>query len=80
MFFGNGEMVSAMVERRALPIPPWYLTDDSIMAIGIVETLRQWMGRSRYYLRDRGGNCRAKSWFGRQFIINLGCHIIGDRR
>ncbi|MGL5875120.1 MAG: ADP-ribosylglycohydrolase family protein [Xenococcaceae cyanobacterium] len=53
MFFGNGEIVSAMVESRALPAPPWYLTDDSIMAIGIVETLRQCDSLDRDYLAER---------------------------
>jgi ADP-ribosylglycohydrolase len=40
MFFGNTETMSMAIDLRALPAPPWYLTDDSIMAIGIVETLR----------------------------------------
>jgi ADP-ribosylglycohydrolase len=53
MFFGNGEIVSAMVERRALPVSPWYLTDDSIMAIAIVETLRQCDCIDRDYLAER---------------------------
>jgi ADP-ribosylglycohydrolase len=40
MFFGNTENMSMAIDLQALPAPPWYLTDDSIMAIGIVETLR----------------------------------------
>ena len=40
MFFGNTGTVMMAIDLRALPAPPWYLTDDSIMAIGIVETLR----------------------------------------
>jgi ADP-ribosylglycohydrolase len=40
MFFGNTETMSMAIDLHALPASPWYLTDDSIMAIGIVETLR----------------------------------------
>ncbi len=39
MFFGRREIVAEMIEHRAEPKAPWYLTDDSIMAIAIVETL-----------------------------------------
>jgi hypothetical protein len=34
MFFGKEDVMLSMIEAKALPAPPWYLTDDSIMAIG----------------------------------------------
>jgi hypothetical protein len=49
MFFGNTNTMSMAIDLRALPAPPWYLTDDSIMAIGIVETLAAWRNRSRLF-------------------------------
>jgi ADP-ribosylglycohydrolase len=53
MFFGNTENMLMAIEHRALPAPPWYLTDDSIMAIGIVETLRARGEIDRDYLASR---------------------------
>ncbi len=53
MFFGNTENMSMAIDLRALPAPPWYLTDDSIMAIGIVETLRDRGEIDRDYLASR---------------------------
>jgi ADP-ribosylglycohydrolase len=53
MFFGNPQTMSMAIEHRALPAPPWYLTDDSIMAIGIVETLRACGEIDRDYLASR---------------------------
>jgi len=41
MFFGKEDIMLTMIECRALPSPPWYLTDDSIMSIGVLETLRE---------------------------------------
>jgi ADP-ribosylglycohydrolase len=52
-FFGNGEAIAAMVALKALPAPTRYLTDDSIMAIGVVETLRQCDRIDRDYLAER---------------------------
>jgi ADP-ribosylglycohydrolase len=40
MFFGKEDVMLSMIDLKALPAPPWYLTDDSIMAIGILETLQ----------------------------------------
>ena len=34
-YFGNPENVLMAIERRALGKPPWFLTDDSIMAISL---------------------------------------------
>jgi ADP-ribosylglycohydrolase len=38
-FFVNPDVVDALIESRALPAPPWYFTDDTLMAISIVEVL-----------------------------------------
>jgi ADP-ribosylglycohydrolase len=53
MFFGKPDIMLMAIERRALPKPPWYLTDDSIMAIGIVETLKACGEIDRDYLASR---------------------------
>jgi ADP-ribosylglycohydrolase len=53
MFFGNPQTMLMAIEHRALPAPPWYLTDDSIMAIGIVETLEACGEIDRDYLASR---------------------------
>jgi ADP-ribosylglycohydrolase len=53
MFFGKPDIMSMAIDRRALPKPPWYLTDDSIMAIGIVETLKACGEIDRDYLASR---------------------------
>jgi ADP-ribosylglycohydrolase len=45
--------MSMAIDLHALPAPPWYLTDDSIMAIGIVETLRDCGEIDRDYLANR---------------------------
>lgn len=41
MFFGKTDLMLAMIGHRALPASPWFITDDSIMAIGLVETLQE---------------------------------------
>ncbi len=38
-FFGDPARVIQLIEKRALPSPPWIYTDDTEMAISIVETL-----------------------------------------
>ncbi len=38
-FFGPPAIVSGMIENRQIPPAPWYFTDDTAMAISIVETL-----------------------------------------
>jgi ADP-ribosylglycohydrolase len=53
MFFGNTNTMSMAIDLHALPAPPWYLTDDSIMAIGIVETLAAYGEIDRDYLASR---------------------------
>jgi ADP-ribosylglycohydrolase len=53
MFFGKEDVMLSMIEAKALPAPPWYLTDDSIMAIGVMETLREKGEIDQDYLADR---------------------------
>jgi ADP-ribosylglycohydrolase len=38
-FFLPPALASSLVEKRALPAPPWRYTDDTVMALSIVETL-----------------------------------------
>lgn len=38
-FFLPPVLAESLVERRALPDPPWRYTDDTVMALSIVETL-----------------------------------------
>src|SRR5512133_2008402 len=40
-FFGDPQRVLAMIESCALPRPPWRYTDDTAMAISIVDVLAQ---------------------------------------
>lgn len=42
MFFGPEETVRRQIERRQKPASPWWLTDDSIMAVGVTEILRRY--------------------------------------
>jgi ADP-ribosylglycohydrolase len=53
MFFGKPDLMLMVIEQRGLPTPTWYLTDDSIMAIGIVETLKACGEIDRDYLASR---------------------------
>jgi len=38
-FFGNPEQVLTMIESRALPGSPWRYTDDTVMAMSVVDVL-----------------------------------------
>lgn len=40
-FFGNPEFVVTLIEARALPAAPWHYTDDTEMALSIVEVLAE---------------------------------------
>lgn len=40
-FFGHLERIEPLLENRTLPAAPWTYTDDTIMALGIVEILGQ---------------------------------------
>jgi ADP-ribosylglycohydrolase len=53
MFFGNIETMLMAIDHQALPAPPWYLTDDSIMGIGVFETLRDRGEIDQDYLTSR---------------------------
>lgn len=48
-FFGNYDDVVDRIEKRIIPQAPWYLTDDSIMAIAIVDTLQKHAGIDQDY-------------------------------
>lgn len=39
-FFAAGESAAAMIKERSLPAPPWFFTDDTLMALSIVELLK----------------------------------------
>ena len=62
-FFVNPDVVGSLISRRALPQPPWFWTDDTSMALSVVETLRIYGGINQdhlarslaeHYLPDRG--------------------------
>ena len=38
-FFLPATLAESLVEQRVLPAPPWQYTDDTVMALSIVETL-----------------------------------------
>jgi|HubBroStandDraft_4_1064222.scaffolds.fasta_scaffold253935_1 hypothetical protein len=38
-FFVHPDHAERLIEERALPAPPWTYTDDTVMALGIVEVL-----------------------------------------
>ena len=38
-FFVHPDIVDGLIESRGLPSPPWYFTDDTLMAISIPEVL-----------------------------------------
>jgi ADP-ribosylglycohydrolase len=40
-FFGDPELVPALIARRALPSAPWFTTDDTEMALAVYEVLAQ---------------------------------------
>lgn len=41
-FFGAPERVQQEIQQRKLPPAPWFLTDDSIMALGIFDILKEY--------------------------------------
>ena len=40
-FFIPREIVDSLIIQRALPAPPWFFTDDTLMALSIVSTLEE---------------------------------------
>ena len=57
-FFGKYNEVVDKIEKRIVPQAPWYLTDDSIMAIAIVDTLEKHDGIDQDYFAQ----CLAKNY------------------
>lgn len=41
-FFGSRDWALSMIRQRTLPEPPWEFTDDTVMALGIVEVLQRY--------------------------------------
>ncbi len=40
-FFINSQLLEQLITERALPSPPWFFTDDTLMTLSIVSNLRQ---------------------------------------
>jgi ADP-ribosylglycohydrolase len=49
-FFGNTALAIRRIAERSLPAPVWGYTDDTIMALGVLETLRQHQQIDQDYL------------------------------
>src|SRR5579875_1605515 len=75
-FFVSPSIAEDLIEQRALPAPPWPYTDDTAMAISIVEALQHsgaidqdWLATAftEAYVRDpsRGYGPAMHSLFGR---------------
>lgn len=40
-FFLPDAVATSLIDQRALPAPPWFFTDDTVMALSILETLAE---------------------------------------
>lgn len=40
-FFLPNAVAESMIQKRAIPAPPWFFTDDTVMALSILETLAE---------------------------------------
>jgi ADP-ribosylglycohydrolase len=40
-FFLPDELAQSLIHERAVPAPPWFFTDDTVMALSILETLAE---------------------------------------
>src|SRR5258708_452750 len=40
-FFLPDAVAISLIQQRAMPAPPWFFTDDTVMAISILETLAE---------------------------------------
>lgn len=40
-FFLPDAVATSLIEQRAIPAPPWFFTDDTVMALSILETLAE---------------------------------------
>jgi ADP-ribosylglycohydrolase len=56
-FFIPESVATSLIRQRALPAPPWFFTDDTVMALSILETLAEHSEINQDYL--------AKSFAGR---------------
>jgi hypothetical protein len=56
-FFLPDSLTKSLIQQRALPAPPWFFTDDTVMALSILETLAQHSEINQDYL--------ARSFAGR---------------
>jgi ADP-ribosylglycohydrolase len=60
--FGEGfflpiGLAESMIEKRAVPAPPWFFTDDTVMALSILEILAE--------LQEINPDALARSFAGR---------------
>lgn len=49
-FFLPDAVATSLIQQRALPAPPWFFTDDTVMALSILETLAQHREINQDYL------------------------------
>jgi ADP-ribosylglycohydrolase len=64
-FFVRPELALSLIERRSVPSPPWIFTDDTMMAISIVDTLDTHGEIDQDYLaRSFAGNYDSKRGYG----------------
>lgn len=69
-FFATPSVVERMIEVRALPAPPWHFTDDTVMALSVVDTLED-VGRI---------DCdRLAGFFGARYRLDPGREVLGRR-
>jgi ADP-ribosylglycohydrolase len=40
-FFLSDAVAQSLIQERAVPAPPWFFTDDTVMALSILETLAE---------------------------------------
>jgi len=56
-FFLSDSVAKSLIQQRAVPAPPWFFTDDTVMALSILETLAEHREINQDYL--------ARSFAGR---------------
>jgi ADP-ribosylglycohydrolase len=54
-FFTNPRTVEELIRQRALPAPPWSFTDDTVMAISVVDVLAERGSVDRDFLAELFG-------------------------
>lgn len=54
-FFLHPEVAQSLIAQRAIPSPPWRYTDDTIMAIAIVDTLEEFGEIREHHLAENFG-------------------------